>query len=175
MQIFHNENINDKQIIEDAKSDQITLMVNDFVQMWIRFEVMVQKELAKQNTLVNQLNVENDIDYGYFYRASSVIYPKKQLTMGEFSIGLSVPLSKATRIANSLVDTGLAQRLADPEDRRIVRITLSEKGRKLHLMMSNYMQEKIKDLLTSSLTDEERSVLLSLINRVASTLKKKSS
>jgi DNA-binding MarR family transcriptional regulator len=171
MQIFHNDNISDEKTI-DSKSNEISLMVNDFVQMWTRFEVMVQKELAKQNNLVNQLSVESEIDYGHFYRASSVIYPKKQMTMGEFSVGLSVPLSKATRIANLLVDNGLAQRLTDPEDRRIVRITLSEKGQNLHLMMSNYMQGKIKNLLTSSLTDEERAVLLRLINRVASTLKK---
>ena len=171
MQIFHNENISE-DAFKSPKSDEITLMVNDFVQMWTRFEVMVQKELAKQNNLANQLSVDSEIDYGHFYRASSVIYPKNQVTMGEFSVGLSVPLSKATRIANSLVDNGLAQRLTDPEDRRIVKITLSEKGKNLHLMMSNYMQEKIRNLLASSLTEEERAVLLRLINRVASTLKK---
>ena len=75
--------------------------------------------------------------------------------MGEFSVGLSVPLSKATRMAISLVDNGLAQRLTDPEDRRIVKTTLSEKGKNLHLMMSDCMQEKIKNLLASSLTEEE--------------------
>jgi DNA-binding MarR family transcriptional regulator len=173
MQIFHNENNIDGKTGK-SKSDEITLMVDDFVQMWTRFEVMVQKELAKQNNLANQLNVDGEIDYGQFYRASTLIYPNKQLTMGEFSIGLSVPLSKATRIANMLVDNGLAQRLADPEDRRIVRITLNDKGRSLHLMMSNYMQDKIKELLASSLNDEEKAILLKLIGRVAATLKKKS-
>jgi DNA-binding MarR family transcriptional regulator len=174
LKILHNENINSINLPLD-QSGEISSLVDDFVQMWTKFEVMIQKELSKQNRLLSQLNIESELDYGLFYRASSIIYPKKQLTMGEFGLGLSVPLSKATRIANWLVDNGFAQRLADPEDRRIVRVTLSEKGQNLHLAISNYMQGKIRELLTSSLTSEESIMLLRLINRVASALKKNTS
>jgi MarR family 2-MHQ and catechol resistance regulon transcriptional repressor len=156
-------------------SDEITSMIEDFVQMWIKFESMLHKELAKTHPLYTSGPNHNDINYGLFYRASSIIYPDTRLTMGELSASLSVPFSKATRIANWLVDSGYVKRLPDAEDRRVVRIALTDKGQELHSVMSNYMKERVQELISSSLTAEEKITLFTLINKVASVLKNVSS
>lgn len=169
MEQLQNKNIGN-QVREDG-TDEITSMVNDFVQMWTKFEVMLQKELAEKKYFLNLKQNENNIDYGLFYRVSSIIFPKSQITMGELSNRLSVPFSKATRIVNWLVNNELAVRLSDPSDRRIVRVALSDKGRELHITIGSYMKKKIQKLISASLSSKERGILLDLINRVASVLK----
>jgi DNA-binding MarR family transcriptional regulator len=162
-----------KKIIRNG--DEISSLIEDFVQMWIKFESMLHKELAKTHPLDASGTNHNDINYGLFYRVSNIIYPDNRLTMGELSATLSVPFSKATRIATWLVDSGYLKRLPDADDRRIVRIALTDKGRELHSAMSNYMKERIQDLISSSLTVEEKIILFTLINKVASALKNISS
>ena len=168
MQNFHHENIN--KLLE-GNTDEISTMINDFVQMWTRFEVMVQKELTKTYNFSAQNNDDSDMNYGLFFRVSNIIYPKNQLTMGELSSELSVPFSKATRIVNWLVDTKLAVRLSDPSDRRVVKVSLSDKGKELHLAIGAYTKQKIEELISTSLTESERVILLTLINRVVTVLK----
>ncbi len=167
-----------KKILRKDSANQITSMIEGFVQMWIKFESMLHKELAKTHRLDSPLNIGltySESNYGLFYRVSSIIYPKNQLTMGELSTALSVPFSKATRIATWLVDSGYVKRLPAPSDRRIVRVALTEKGRDLHQTIGNYMRERVQDLLSSSLTAEEKIILFTLINKVASVLKEASS
>jgi DNA-binding MarR family transcriptional regulator len=163
-----------KKTPSKAYGDQITSMIEGFVQMWIKFEAMLHKELAKTHRLDSPSNIGltySDGNYSLFYRVSNIIYPKKQLTMGELSAALSVPFSKATRIINWLVDSGYVKRLPDPDDRRIVRVALTEKGKALHQAIGNYMRERVQDLLSSGLTMEEKIILFTLINKVAAVLK----
>ena len=91
------------------------------------------------------------------------------LAMGELSKALDVPLSTATRMVDGLVDNGYAERLSDPEDRRIVRIALTETGRGLFQTMYSYMQQCMDEAL-SPLTPEERKQLSYLLGKVASAM-----
>lgn len=164
-----NENISEK-----AYTDQVISIIEGFVQMWIKFESMLHKELAKTHRLNSPGNVgisQGDNNYSLFYRVSSIIYPKEQVTMGELSTALSVPFSKATRIINWLVDSGYVKRLPDARDRRIVLVSLTETGKSLHEHISKYITERVQKLLSSSLTADERAVLFTSIHKVASALK----
>ena len=91
--------------------------------------------------------------------------------MGEFSNALSVPLSTATRIADWLVDNGYVQRLPDSEDRRVVRVSLTDIGKELFKAIDRYIRQRMLQML-SGLTTEERAILLTLISKVISGLKK---
>ena len=93
--------------------------------------------------------------------------------MGEFSNALSVPLSTATRIADWLVDNGYIQRLPDSDDRRVVRVALTDTGKGLFRAIDRYIRERMQQIL-SSLTVEERSILLTLVSKVVSGLKEAS-
>ena len=90
--------------------------------------------------------------------------------MGEFSNALSVPLSTATRIADWLVDNGYIQRLPDVDDRRVVRVSLTDMGKELFKAIDRYIRQRMKQIL-SSLTAEERTILLALVSKVVSGLK----
>lgn len=107
---------------------------------------------------------------GVFYNLSSTLYYSSNLTMGELSQALSVPLSTATRMIDWWVDNGFAQRINDPDDRRVVRVSLTDIGKKLHAVIERSLSENVQQCL-NCLTSEEQTVLLTLISKVAQGLK----
>jgi len=107
---------------------------------------------------------------GTFFNLSSTLYNNSNPTMGEISQELSVPLSTATRMVDWWVDNEFAQRMSDPEDRRIVRISLTDIGRKLHELMEKTVSQGVEECL-NCLTPEEQAILLNLIRKVAEGLK----
>ncbi|MDD5038518.1 MAG: MarR family transcriptional regulator [Dehalococcoidales bacterium] len=155
-------------------NNQVTDVVHGFMQVWNQFESTLSKELSQipeeiQRTQ-SQREHQQNANYELFYRACSSIYPKGNITMGEFSTALSVPLSTGTRIADWLVDRGYIQRLPDVDDRRVVRVALTETGKDLFKVIDRYTRQRIEQSL-SSLTAEERTILLALISKVVSKLK----
>ena len=153
-----------------ARIDEV---VHGFTNVWIKFESMLPAELARIQFLLEGISPEKtpvrDSDYELFYRVGSVLSRKESMTMGEFSSTLSIPLSKATRIVDWLVSEGYVERNHDLEDRRVVRINLTQKGKELHEMIENIIRERVKEIL-SSLTIEERDTLFRLVGKVVSSL-----
>jgi len=137
--------------------------------------IMILKELIEQELEALQKYFEGiqpqDIvsqipAHAMFYSASSALYRKENVTMGELSKSISAPLSSTTRIVNWLVDNGYAQRLADPEDRRIVRVALTEEGRKLHVYIEERIIQRIRKTL-ELLTVEEQGAVIAIFDKVA--------
>ena len=159
---------------DELYDSQITAVVHGFMQVWNRFEGTLSKELSQiQENLQGmhpQREQQSDTNYELFYRACSSIYPKGNITMGEFSNALSVPLSTATRIADWLVDHNYIQRLPDADDRRIVRVSLTETGKELFEVIDRYIRQRMSQIL-ANLTNEERTILLTLVSKVVSGLK----
>jgi len=106
-----------------------------------------------------------------FYRMSSILYQGTKPTMGELSRALLLPLSTTTRMVSWLVENGSAQRLSDPNDGRIVRVTLTYSGRRVHEAIENLLEQSALKIL-ACLTAEENIILLTLLGKVASSLKK---
>jgi DNA-binding MarR family transcriptional regulator len=163
---------------DELYNNQVTTVVHGFMQVWNRFEATLSKELAQiqdslQGMHPNRDNQQN-ANYELFYRACNSIYPEGNITMGEFSNALSVPLSTATRIADWLVDNGYIQRLPDSDDRRVVRVALTDTGKGLFRAIDRYIRVRMQQIL-SSLTVEERSILLTLVSKVVSGLKEATS
>lgn len=160
--------------MDELYNSQITAVVHGFMQVWNRFEATLSKELSQIQESLQGMHPQREhqpnANYELFYRACSSIYPKGNITMGEFSNALSVPLSTATRIADWLVDNGYIQRLPDSDDRRVVRIALTDTGKELFKTIDRYIRERMQQIL-SSLTAEERTILLTLVNKVVSGLK----
>ena len=155
-------------------AEQITAVVHGFTQVWNKFEATLSKELAQIQDRLDGIHPGREshpnANYELFYSVSNSIYLKGNMTMGELSSALSVPLSTATRIADWLVDNGYMQRLPDPEDRRIVRVALTDTGRELHEIIDRYIRQRLEQIL-SCLTVEERVTLLDLVGKVVSALK----
>ena len=87
------------------------------------------------------------------------------LTMGELSSELNVPMSTATRIVDGLVRGGMAERINDANDRRIVRVAMSKTGRDLYETGMAYNKQRIAKLL-KNFTVEEQSQLVNLMNKL---------
>lgn len=106
-----------------------------------------------------------------FFRMGTLLHLHDSMTMGELSEALSVPFSTATRMADWFVNNGYAVRLSDPDDRRVVRLALTDSGRRLHDAVERHMRDAIERML-SALTEEERVTLLRLARKVVASLKK---
>jgi DNA-binding MarR family transcriptional regulator len=85
--------------------------------------------------------------------------------MGELSSELDVPMSTATRIVDGLVRGGMAERVNDPNDRRVVRVGMSKNGRELYEAGMAYNKQRIAKLL-KDFTAEEQAQLLNLMNKL---------
>jgi len=140
----------------------------------MKFNAMLPKEFEQLQYLLDKIHTGDKphrfINYNLFYRISYNLYRDSNMTMGELSNALSVPLSTATRMVDWFVDNGYAQRLPDPEDRRVVRVALTDSGRELYQTIERYMGQRFRQIL-SPLTAEEQGVLLLLLEKVAKALR----
>jgi DNA-binding MarR family transcriptional regulator len=80
---------------------------------------------------------------------------KKPPTMGEISSELNTPLSTATRIIDWLVHIHIVERISDPDDRRVVRICMSEKGNECYQIFLDSNKKRIERLMSHFTTDEQ--------------------
>ena len=105
------------------------------------------------------------------HRIASMLYGDPKPTMGELSKALSLPLSTVSRIVSMLEEQGFAKRLPDAEDGRVVRVDLTDAGRQIYEAMQSHAVRSAQSVL-DCLTAEEQIILLTLLGKVASNLKK---
>jgi DNA-binding MarR family transcriptional regulator len=87
------------------------------------------------------------------------------ITMTDFSEMLGVPLSTATRMVERLIEKGLAIRSRIEDDRRVVRVDLSEEGKKLHQKFTEH-RRAIGNAMLSPLTHGEREIFIELMSKM---------
>lgn len=111
-----------------------------------------------------------EIDPLAFSRMGGVLYRGANPTMGEMSKILSLPFSTMTRMVDAGESIGILQRLPDPADGRVVRVALTDDGRRLHEAMKDMQAQGIKKVLVC-LTPEERAILLTLLRKITTSMK----
>ena len=141
-----------------------------------RLKVNMPESLAALKTGLDKSNLrgkdEGKTNFDLFYLVGIIFSRQAEaLTMGELSRLLDVPLSTATRIVDWLVRHQYAQRLTDPEDRRIVRVTLTEAGVEMYRTINEFLMERIGRLLRQ-FTPEERETMLALLRKMIDLLEK---
>jgi DNA-binding MarR family transcriptional regulator len=87
------------------------------------------------------------------------------ITMSEISRKMEIPMSTATRMVDWFVRNQYATRLPDLEDRRIVRIALTESGQEIYRAMNRYMLERAEKII-SRLEPTEREMLAQLLEKL---------
>ncbi|MBI4288351.1 MAG: MarR family transcriptional regulator [Chloroflexi bacterium] len=159
---------------EDSGTGQIAQVVRDLMLLKTRFKAFLPGELVSVQDALDGMSGESKAEkvtnYHLFYLVSSMLYKERSLTMGELSSALGVPLSTATRMVDWMVQNGYVARLPDLEDRRIVRVALTDAARPLFEMAERHLVERVQQLL-SGLTYEERSTLFSLLAKALHALK----
>jgi len=151
--------------------DRMHEFVQYLVEAMPRFTGPLPEALAQLLNDLDQLpsqkkprNIANPIA---FIRMSNILYRNINPTMGELSQSLAIPFPTVTRIVDWFVENGYAQRLSDASDRRIVRVTHTEKGSRLHEAIENHIAQSIHKII-GCLTDKEQATLLTLFRKIAS-------
>lgn len=90
-------------------------------------------------------------------------------TMGDIADELNITLPSATSLVERLVKGGYVERVQDPQDKRVVKIVLTEKGKTI---LKKGLEDKIEKtrFMLSKLTEEERLTMLSLLEKILSSL-----
>jgi len=135
------------------------VVVEEFGEARERFHKLLPRDMSWDR---------HDMDL-FYHVGGLLIYRPHAMTMGELSQALDVPLSTTTRIVDHLVKNEYAQRLPDPEDRRVVRVTLSETGRELFEGLEQFMVARVQQVL-EHFTPDEQETLLTLLRKLLSTL-----
>lgn len=161
-------------VVLDRDVDELAGVVVGLLSLKGRLRVAAPEDVAK---LKRQLGgscgaggTALPADCGLFLRAASLLSEQSEaLTMGELSRALEVPLSTATRVVDWQVDHGYMERWTDPEDRRLVRVALSENGRELFREIAAVLKERIRRLAVA-FTPEERESLIPLLRKLVTVL-----
>jgi DNA-binding MarR family transcriptional regulator len=93
------------------------------------------------------------------------------LTMSELSKLLLVSNGNVTTIVSRLVDDGLVTRTQDKDDRRVLQVRLTSKGRRDFRIMAAEHENWIEQLL-ADLADSEINTLLAGLNRVRASIER---
>lgn len=89
--------------------------------------------------------------------------PRMMRELAEF---LSVAVNSVTSIVDGLEQKGLAQRHRSEEDRRVVRVDLTEVGRKTYQSVVDVNLQFLRGLL-AALTADEQEIFLVLFRKIA--------
>lgn len=97
-----------------------------------------------------------------------------EVIMSQISDFINAPLSTTTGLVNRLVKNGYLQRERSDEDRRIVTIRLTDKGKSL-MTEFKVTIESYLERINAVLSAEERQVLLKIVMKVFDALSQKDS
>ena len=86
---------------------------------------------------------------------------KEEPTMSELGRSISMDPSTLTRTVDKLVEKEFVVRKPDPEDRRVVRVTITAKGRKIINRFEVQRKKHIESILRQ-MTSQERKDLLNI-------------
>lgn len=92
------------------------------------------------------------------------------ISQGEVSHKFEVDPSRVTRLAQRLEKEGLLRRERDPEDNRVVRLRVTEEGRRL-IESRQERRERFEDRIRQELSDEEIEEFRRVLGIVARVMK----
>ncbi|HCC78532.1 MAG: hypothetical protein A2X25_09450 [Chloroflexi bacterium GWB2_49_20] len=95
----------------------------------------------------------------------------ERITMNALSEAMGLANSTMTRMIDQLVDKGFVRRTADDEDRRVVRVSLTEKGQEIRHNLEEAQQYFFGKVLTE-IPQNERHGILQVLERVIAAIEK---
>ena len=93
-----------------------------------------------------------------------LLHETDTITMGDLSKYLGTTQGVATRMVDRLVEKGMVQRKGDPNDRRVVLVSLSRKGKTLARKMTDLHLENLQRFI-AGVSSKDREALLVLLKR----------
>jgi DNA-binding MarR family transcriptional regulator len=112
-------------------------------------------EYFRQTISKNGIDDKVDFTIMELKGISAFIDETKEYTMSELGNNAHLPLSNMTSIVDRLARKGIVRRRRDPKDRRVVRVRLTDKGKK---MLHEFMKKRGQELENSlgGLSEKDR-------------------
>jgi DNA-binding MarR family transcriptional regulator len=157
----------------DAQKDIIDILLHLFY-LRRRFRGKLPEQMLNVEHSIREHNLHgtfeqiNDRDV-FFIIGFVFSHQSKPITMGDMSRILGIPFSTATRTVDWLVDNGYVRRLADPEDRRVVRVAQTDAGEELYQAMNSLLLERA-EMFLHNFSLEERKELGRLLGKLVDNL-----
>ncbi len=134
------------------QTNELTKLVQRFLTLKTRFKAVLPEDMANLKAQLSESQPESKggsaATYDLLYNIGVILSLQKEpITMGELSRALDVPLSTATRIVDWLEANNYAKRLADPGDRRIVLVALTEAGQGICRTITDHIRKRLERLL----------------------------
>ncbi|MGG0738379.1 MarR family winged helix-turn-helix transcriptional regulator [Niallia taxi] len=92
---------------------------------------------------------------------------EKHITVTDLSTALKITSPSVTQVINVLENTGYVERVNDQQDRRIMRIVLTDKGNDITTQIFQKVEEKYSNLV-DFLGEEKSNSLIELLDEVYS-------
>jgi DNA-binding MarR family transcriptional regulator len=125
--------------------EKLNKMVDDLY----LFFPLFRKKLFKHKKNLKQKKIPHS-----FYHILKVLKKRGELPMSEIGRLVYISKSNMTSLIDKLVENGLAERLPDKNDRRVINIALTDKGKDLLKDWRKYSNTEIKMNL-STLSNED--------------------
>ncbi|MFK4566962.1 MarR family winged helix-turn-helix transcriptional regulator [Enterococcus sp. UD-01] len=105
----------------------------------------------------------NDLSITEMHTIEAIgMYKKK--TSSEVAKELSITVGTLTVAINNLVKKGYVERIRSEDDRRVVKLGLTKKGKLLFRVHQHFHREMVKNILSSMDSAEEKALLKALKN-----------
>lgn len=147
---------------------------HDFIELLLslvrlRPHLMLPEHVQRfQQQMENLRNgtVSGPEDFQFVFRIFIILAQREAPpTMGELSAELNIPFSTATRLVDWLVNGDFVERIPDPDDRRVIRVRMSQSGQKYYGLSIGYIRQHIEQLL-DEFTVEEQEDLYRLLSKL---------
>jgi DNA-binding MarR family transcriptional regulator len=133
--------------------------------MYLLFPLFRKKLFKHKNRLKH-----STIPHSYFH-ILKVLKKKGPLPMSEIGRRVCISKSNMTSVIDRLVENGLAERMPDQNDRRVINIALTNKGNELIGEWHVHSNKEIKAKL-SSISDEDLETFYESIINIRTILNK---
>lgn len=154
-----------------SHANEMLGVIHHFMRLRSRFKAIIPEHLAAAKANLAAARGEGaplqPSEHGLIYNLGALLSARQSpISMSEIARALDVPMSSATRMVDWLVDAGYATRLPDPDDRRVVRITLTPIGQNIYEAAGDFMLGRVEKLL-AYFTEDEQETLIALMKKMA--------
>lgn len=105
------------------------------------------------------------------FKAMAAFREDREYRMSELSKHASVTMPTMTEMVDKLEQDGLAERIRDLRDRRVIKVRLTEKGKRLRRQFMDKRRNELKNIL-SALSREDREELRNALARAYGVLQR---
>ena len=148
----------------ETKEELLDVLFKRIVGTQMQLQTSLPREVAKIHQKFCGFCVEGAAEHYSrlpfsLFRVISILIDRQSVTMSELSEALETPLSTTTGLVDLLVKANYARRLPDPEDRRVVRISLAEEGRQAWQVVNNHFKGILRRIVTRLTVDDIKTLL----------------